>query len=638
VLLFLLLVLTGPFVLGALLGRWNPRARLPGVTRGKMGVTALFLVTGSAHFTDPAGMAAMLPPFVPGRLELIYFTGVLEILGAIGIWIPGLTRIVGAFLILMLIGLLPANVYAALARVPFGGHDLGPIYLLVRVPFQFLIVAWVYWATGQRPSALARRGRRSWIASGGPEASQTSASAAAPHVVILGGGFAGINAARALRDAPVRITLVDRQNHHLFQPLLYQVATASLSPADIAMPIRGILRGQRNAEVWMGEVVDVDPIRRRVHLHDGELEYDYLVVATGASHGYFSHPEWAEVAPGLKTVDDALEMRRRFLLAFEAAEREADPVARQRLLTFVIVGAGPTGVELAGAMAEVARRAIPRDFRYIDTAAARVVLVEGTDRVLQSFPAALSDKAERQLRSLGVEVRTGTIVTAVDADGVVLGGQRIEAANVFWAAGVTASPLGAALGAPVSRSGRVSVTADLSLPARSEVFVVGDLAQIEQDEVALPGVAQVAIQSGRHAAEMIRADLAGRARTPFRYRNYGSLATIGRSAAVADFGRVRLSGAPAWWIWVLVHVVQLTGFRNRLLVMIQWVWAYFSFQRGIRLITGNPAPHLERPRTKPARRSSGRGQPYRLPDRRRRSPAVVVRGPAASNVYPPRSG
>jgi NADH dehydrogenase len=623
---FLLLVLTGPYLITGLLQRLTPRARLAPRTRAKLGVTALFLVTSTAHFTSPDAMAAMLPDFVPRRGEIIQITGLLEILGAAGIWVPGLTRIVGALLILMLVGMLPANVYSAFARVPFGGHELGPIYLFVRVPFQLLLIGWVYFATGQKWLEWLHHRRGGVNGSKKTAAGQAGAEKALPHVVILGGGFAGINAARALRDARVRITIVDRQNHHLFQPLLYQVATASLSPADIARPIRDIFRRQSNVEVWMGEVVHVDPSRRRVCLPEGELEYDYLVVATGASHGYFSHPEWASVAPGLKTVDDALEIRRRFLLSFEAAEREADPVARRRLLTFVIVGGGATGVELAGAMAEIARKAIPRDFRYIDTATARVVLIEGTDRVLPNFPAGLSSDAERQLRELGVEVLTGTVVTGVDAEGVDLSGERIEAANVFWAAGVVASPVGAGLGATQDRAGRVSVASDLSLPGHPEVFVTGDLARVEQDGITLPGVAQVAIQTGRHAAEAIRADLDGRARSPFHYRDLGSLATIGRSAAVADFGRVRLSGAVAWWIWAVVHVFQLTGFRNRLLVMIQWTWSYFTFQRGIRLITGAPAPHLERPRKRPARRSLGHPGRGRMPDRRRRHPVGAGTG------------
>jgi len=419
----------------------------------------------------------------------------------------------------------------------------------------------------------------------------------APHVVILGGGFGGLNATRALRKAPVRITLVDRQNFHLFQPLLYQVATASLSPGDIASPLRHILRRQRNAEVWLGEAVSIDPEHRVVKLRDGELSYDYLVVATGATHAYFGHDEWARYAPGLKTVDDAVEIRRRFLLAFEAAEREADPEARRRLLTFVIVGAGPTGVELAGAMAEIARSVMPRDFRFIDTKSARVVLLEGGPRVLPSYPPDLSESARRQLEVLGVEVRTNALVTRIERDAVWVGDERIEAGNVYWAAGVAASPVARSLGAPLDRAGRVMVEPDCSVPGHPEIFVIGDLAHLEIDGVPVPGVAQGAIQTGRFVARQIMRDLEGKPREQFRYHDKGSLATIGRAAAVADLGRIRFGGYPAWLIWVFVHVLMLIGFRNRLIVMIQWAWAYLMYQRGIRLITGSPEMHLERARS-----------------------------------------
>jgi NADH dehydrogenase len=417
-----------------------------------------------------------------------------------------------------------------------------------------------------------------------------------PHVVILGGGFAGLTCARALRGAPVRITLVDRSNHHLFQPLLYQVATASLSPAEIASPIRSILRRQSNVQVWLGEVEDVDVERRSVRLRDGALSYDYLVVATGATHAYFGHDEWAPHAPGLKTVDDALEIRRRFLLAFEAAEREADPAARRRLLTFVIVGGGPTGVELAGAMAEIARQVMPRDFRSIDTTTTRILLLEGGPRILGAYPPVLSEQARRQLERLGVEVRTGALVTGIEPVEVRIGEERIEAGNVFWAAGVAASPLGARLGAPLDRAGRVRVEADLSLPGRPEVFVAGDLAAVEEDGAPVPGVAPAAMQMGRHVARTIRRDLEGRAREPFRYFDKGNLATIGRAAAVAEIAGLRLSGLVAWLVWVFVHILYLIGFRNRLLVLIQWAWAYLTYQRGIRLITGQPELNLRRAR------------------------------------------
>ena len=419
----------------------------------------------------------------------------------------------------------------------------------------------------------------------------------APHVVILGGGFGGLNATRALRKAPVRITLVDRQNFHLFQPLLYQVATASLSPGDIASPLRHILRRQRNVDVWLGEAVSIDPERRVVRLRDGELSYDYLIVATGATHAYFGHDEWAHYAPGLKTVDDAVEIRRRFLLAFEAAEREADPEARRRLLTFVIVGAGPTGVELAGAMAEIARRVMPRDFRFIDTKSARVLLLEGGPRVLPSYPPDLSESARRQLEVLGVEVRTNALVTRIERDAVWVGDERIEAGNVYWAAGVAASPVARSLGAPLDRAGRVMVEPDCSVPGHPEIFVIGDLAHLEIDGVPVPGVAQGAIQTGRFVARQIMRDLEGKPREQFRYHDKGSLATIGRAAAVADLGRIRFGGYPAWLIWVFVHVLMLIGFRNRLIVMIQWAWAYLMYQRGIRLITGSPEMHLERARS-----------------------------------------
>ncbi len=417
-----------------------------------------------------------------------------------------------------------------------------------------------------------------------------------PHVVILGGGFAGLECARRLSRAPVRITLVDRRNYHLFQPLLYQVATASLSPADIASPIRTILKRQKNVQVWLGEAEGVDVGRRVVRLRDGELDYDYLVVATGATHAYFGRDDWAPLAPGLKTIDDAVEIRRRFLLAFEAAEREADPDARRRQLTFVIVGGGPTGVELAGAMAEIARQVMPKDFRSIDTATARVILVEGADRVLQGYPRELSERAREQLERLGVEVRTGARVTEIDEGAVRIGDETVEAGNVFWAAGVAASPIGASLGAELDRAGRVKVTPELSVPGHREVFVAGDLVSLEQDGKPVPGVAPAALQMGRHVARAIRADLEGRRRPVFRYRDKGSLATIGRAAAVAELAGLRLSGLTAWLVWVFVHILYLIGFRNRLVVMIQWAWAYFVQQRGMRLITGRQVVRLQEPR------------------------------------------
>ena len=421
-------------------------------------------------------------------------------------------------------------------------------------------------------------------------------SASRPHVVIVGGGFGGLHCARRLKRARVRITLVDERNFHLFQPLLYQVATASLSPADIASPIRAILSNQDNVEVWLGEAVDVDTAARRVWLSDGSLDYDYLVLATGATHAYFGHPEWADVAPGLKSIDDALEMRRRFLVAFEAAEREADAAARRRLLTFVIVGAGPTGVELAGAMAEIAREVIPQDFRAIDTKAARVLLLEGGPRVLPSYPPDLSAKAQRQLEDLGVEVRTDALVTQVQPGCVRVGDEQIPAGNVFWAAGVAASPLGAKLGVPIDRAGRVLVEPDCSIPGHPEVFVLGDLANHSHNGRTVPGVAQGAMQTGRHAGKTIARDLAGEPRAAFHYHDKGNIATIGRAAAVAEIYGWKLSGFIAWLVWVFLHIAYLIGFRNRVLVMIQWAWAWLTYTRGIRLITGHPEFELRRAR------------------------------------------
>lgn len=418
-----------------------------------------------------------------------------------------------------------------------------------------------------------------------------------PHVVIIGGGFGGLYCARRLKHAGVRITLVDASNFHQFQPLLYQVATASLSPADIASPIRSVLRRQRNVEVWMGRAVDIDTERRIVHLEDGALRYDYLVVAAGATHTYFGHPEWEQLAPGLKTVDDALEIRRRFLVAFEMAEREADPTARQRELTFVIVGAGPTGVELAGAMAEIARTVMPQDFRFIDTKTARIILLEGGSRVLPPYPEELSEKTKRKLTQLGVDVRTNAMVTDVKPGGVRVGETEIPAANVFWAAGVAASPLGKKLGASTDRSGRVIVEPDCSIAGHPEVFVVGDLALHKHGGKPVPGLAQGAMQMGRHAAKMIAADLADHPRKPFRYFDKGSLATIGRATAVADLGRVKLFGFPAWLVWVFIHILYLIGFRNRVLVMLQWAWAWATYTRGIRLITGSPGFEIQRARS-----------------------------------------
>jgi len=407
------------------------------------------------------------------------------------------------------------------------------------------------------------------------------------HVVIIGGGFGGLNAAKSLRRADVDITIVDRRNFHLFQPLLYQVAAATLNPSDIAYPIRSVFRKQENVRrILLDEAIGVDPENGVVGLAGGDqVPYDYLIIATGATHSYFGHDEWAENAPGLKTIEDALYIRRRILSAFELAERQ--PESADRLLTFVVVGGGPTGVEMAGAMAEIAIHSMQREFDVIDPSKARVILVEGADAILPVYPRSLSKKAQEQLETLGVEVRVESLVETIDETGVTLAdGTRIDSATVLWAAGVKASPLGSMLGAEVDRTGRVVVDPDLSVPGHPNVFVVGDLATTP----GTPGVAPAAMQMGRHAARNITADLSGVNRAPFRYRDKGSLATIGRARGVADFGRVRFSGFPAWVAWLGIHVFYLIGFRNRVLVMISWAWSYVSFRRGARIITGQPRP------------------------------------------------
>ena len=406
------------------------------------------------------------------------------------------------------------------------------------------------------------------------------------HVVIVGGGFGGLYAARALRREPIQVTLLDRRNHHLFQPLLYQVAMAALSPGDIASPIRWILRRQKNVEVLLADVQRVDPVRRTLVLSDGEIAYDYLILATGAAHAYFGHEEWRGTAPGLKTLEDALEIRRRVLLAFECAEREPDAAKRAALLTFVVVGGGPTGVELAGALAEISRQSLARDFRHFNPGSARIVLVEAGPDVLATFPEPLRMFARRDLERLGVEVRTGTLVTGVHDGRVEAGQDRIDAATVLWAAGVAASPLGATLGAPTDRAGRVMVQPDLTVPGHPEIFVIGDLAAfLGTDGKMLPGVAQVAIQMGEHAARNIVRAVEHQPYRPFVYHDLGNMATIGRASAVADFGRFRLRGWFAWLAWLFVHIMNLIGFRNRIVVLVQWAWAYFTYQRAIRLIT-----------------------------------------------------
>jgi NADH:ubiquinone reductase (H+-translocating) len=403
-----------------------------------------------------------------------------------------------------------------------------------------------------------------------------------PRIVILGCGFGGLWAAQGLRKAPVEVTVLDRTNHHLFSPLLYQVATAGLSAPAIAAPIRHILAGQRNTTVLMGEANDIDVQARQVLLEDGaRLDYDYLIVATGAMHSYFGNDAWAPYAPGLKTLQDAFEIRSRILLAFERAEREPDPTKRAAWLTFVVVGAGATGVELAGTLAEIARHTLKGEFRRFDPRNARVLLVEASDRVLPPYPPSLSEKARLQLERLGVTVFLEKKITGVDGDGVFMGQERIAAKTVLWAAGVASSPLGRSLGAPLDRAGRVQVEPDLSVPGHAEIFVVGDLAGVQ----GVPGIAPAAKQMGRHAALNLIKTLKNEPRKAFLYRDYGQLATIGRNAAVAYFGRVKLSGYPAWLVWLVVHIYFLINFRNRMVVMLDWAWAYWTFHRYARIVT-----------------------------------------------------
>jgi NADH dehydrogenase len=407
-----------------------------------------------------------------------------------------------------------------------------------------------------------------------------------PRAVIVGAGFGGLLAAQKLAHQSVKITVIDRKNHHTFQPLLYQVATAGLSPGEIAAPIRWIVRG-RNVEVLLGEVQDFDLARRVVKLPDLELSYDYLILAAGASHAYFGHDDWEPLAPGLKTVEDALEIRRRVLLAFELAERRAFAGEEQKQLDFVVVGGGPTGVELAGTLAEIARHVLAHEFHEIDPKRTRVVLLEGGPRVLPTYPEDLSRSAERQLQRLGVEVHTSTMVTGIEPNAVITGNTRLPAAVILWAAGVAASPLGRKLGAPLDRAGRVLVNPDLSIPGHPEVFVIGDLASLKDENGKLvPGVAPAAMQEGKAAAANILRDLKRQPRKNFRYFDKGSLATIGRSAGIAQFGKLHISGLVAWLAWLFVHIFFLIGFRNRIIVFIQWAWSYFTYERGARLITG----------------------------------------------------
>ena len=409
------------------------------------------------------------------------------------------------------------------------------------------------------------------------------------HIVIVGGGFGGLTAALALRNVPVRVTLIDRRNYHLFQPLLYQVATAGLSPADIASPIRGILRKQRNTTVLLGKVTGIDVAGKAVLSDERWVTYDQLVIATGARHAYFNHDEWECFAPGLKKIDDATDIRSRILVAFERAENSTDDRERRRLLTFVIIGGGPTGVEMAGAIAELARKALSIDFRNIDPRSARVVLVESGPRVLANFPEPLSAVAKRALERLGVEVVLGTRVSRCSLDGVIVGNAEIEADTIIWAAGVMASPAAKWLGAEQDRAGRVVVERDLTLTGHPEIFVIGDTALSKAaNGKPLPGIAPVAKQQGAYVARVIAARVGGRpAPAPFHYRHLGTMATVGRKSAVADFGRVRLSGFIAWLLWGIVHIYFLVGFRNRLAVLVGWLWAYLTFERGARLITGH---------------------------------------------------
>jgi NADH:ubiquinone reductase (H+-translocating) len=418
-------------------------------------------------------------------------------------------------------------------------------------------------------------------------------------VVIIGGGFAGLYAAKSLASAPVDVTVIDRRNFHLFQPLLYQVATAGLSPGDIACPLRWALRSQKNTRVLVGEVTGIDCGARRVLLQGGEAGYDTLLLATGATHSYFGHPEWASRAPGLKTIEDATSIRARLFLAFEAAEREQDPARRTAWLTFVIVGAGPTGVELAGTLGEIARDTLQGDFRQIDPAETRIILLDAAPRVLSAFPADLSAKAERHLIDLRVRPRPGMKVVAIDEKGVSAVGangeeERIEAHTVLWAAGVQASPLGRLLadatGARVDGAGRVFVESDLTVPGHPEIFVLGDLAHVENDGKLVPGLCPAAIQMGQYAARVLRNRVAGKGTPPFRYWNKGTLATIGRHAAVADFGWLRFGGRLAWLAWLLIHLFFLIGYQNRIVVMLRWAFAYLTFNRGARLITGDLPP------------------------------------------------
>jgi NADH dehydrogenase len=411
------------------------------------------------------------------------------------------------------------------------------------------------------------------------------------HIVIVGGGFGGLYAAQALKDAPVKITLIDRRNHHLFQPLLYQVATGTLNPSDIAYPLREILSKQKNCTVLLAEATGFDVPNRKVKLADGEIEYDYLVLATGATHSYFGNDTWEHYAPGLKTLEDAMEIRKRILYAFEAAERETNMIQRMKWLTFVVVGAGPTGIELAGAVAEFANHTAKHDFRNIDPTSAKVILLEGAPRIALAYTPESSESAKRQLEAMGVEVRCNAKVTFIDDNGVCLDTECIPTSTVLWGAGVKASPLGALLGAPCDRAGRVKVTPFLNVPGHDNIYVVGDLAAAESNGKPVPGVAQGAMQGGAHVAENIMRHIHGETPQAFSYWDKGSMATIGRNAAIAEMkdGKIKMTGFVAWMAWLVVHVLFLMGFRSKLIVLIEWVWGYITWQRGARLITGEIA-------------------------------------------------
>ena len=414
-----------------------------------------------------------------------------------------------------------------------------------------------------------------------------------PHVVIVGAGFAGLAAARALKGQPVRVTVIDRTNHHVFQPLLYQVATAALAAPDIAAPIRKLLRKQTNTTVLMAEVQRIDADKKTLYLGGGgeAIAYDYLLLCAGMTHAYFGHDEWAEHAPGLKTLGEALELRAKILRAFEAAERETDAEKRREWTTFVVIGAGATGVELAGALAEIAGRTLARDFRHFDPTTTRVVLVEGGPRILAAFTPDLSEKAAATMRGLGIELRLNAKVTHIDAHSVKIGDEEIRTRSVIWAAGVKASPLTADLGAPMDRAGRVKVEKDLTVPSRPEVYALGDLVSMEQDGKLLPGVCQMGIQSGTHAALNVLRTIRGQQREPYQYNDKGSMATIGRAKAIAEIGRLKISGFFAWFLWLFVHILFLVDFRNRMAVLFEWAWAYFTWRRSSRVILEVPQEH-----------------------------------------------